>query len=158
MKELKLLEMALIFEQGHPRRTQHILKVHDLTRLLAIDSNVSQEELDIVLAAAILHDIGIGPAKDRFNDACQKNQQSIAKTIVPEFLRNCGYSETMISPVLSLVLHHHDYSHIDSFLLQILIEADLLVNLYESESALSIEHLFKTELGKKLYSTFILGK
>ena len=57
--ECKLLTDALCYEQGHSRRTQHILKVYALTKLIAESEFFSFEQEQIVRAAAILHDIAI---------------------------------------------------------------------------------------------------
>lgn len=61
--ETELLYRALCYEEGHPRRTQHILKVYALARLLGAQENLSDEERQVLQAAAILHDIAIGYCK-----------------------------------------------------------------------------------------------
>ena len=67
--ETRLLIDALLFENGHLRRTQHILKVYALTKAIGQAQRLSAQEQRIVQAAAILHDIAIGPCKAKYGDA-----------------------------------------------------------------------------------------
>lgn len=74
--EAYLLHSALCYEEGHCRRTQHILKVYALAKLLGEQERISTEEQQILQAAAILHDIAIKYCKDNYNgDASQENQK-----------------------------------------------------------------------------------
>ncbi len=130
-REQILLKNALTYEDGHKRRTEHILKVYSLTRLIAISERVSDEELKIVSAAAILHDIPIKKCKELFGDACQKNQNMLAPDMVKAMMGEAGYEEEEIHHALELVINHHNYHNISSHLLRILMEADLLVNYME---------------------------
>ena len=57
--EANLLYSVLLYEEGHVRRTQHILKVYSLSKLLGERENIPEEEQTILQAAAILHDIAI---------------------------------------------------------------------------------------------------
>ena len=157
--ESGLLLKALCYEAGHPRRTQHILKVYALAKLLGEREGVSQEEQQTLRAAAILHDIPIRLCKIRYHgDACQENQQKEAPGLVASFLQEAGYPSDSIEKVLQLVLRHHDYTGPHSKLLQLLIEADLLVNCYENppeeEKRKNLESLFVTETGKLLFQAY----
>lgn len=57
--ETHLLYNAMCYEEGHSRRTQHILKVYALAKLLGEQEKLPVEEQQILQAAAILHDIAI---------------------------------------------------------------------------------------------------
>ena len=160
--EAKLLSMALAYEEGHPRRTQHILKVYALAMLLGKCEGLREDEKHILHAAAILHDIAIKYCKQHYNgDACQENQKKEAPRLVESFLKESGYPAECIPAVTELVKKHHDYYEPHSVLLQLLIEADLIVNCYETNperSALSkITALFKTQTGLKLFCTYENG-
>lgn len=158
-QEQTLLLHALIYEQGHPRRTQHILKVYALTRLLGAEENLREDERRILNAAAILHDIPIRYCKLHCGgDAGQENQRRAAPKLVKEFLIQAGYQEKDIPQVLELVLRHHDYTRFHGGLLGLLIEADLIVNSYETdpgpEQLAAWDRLFQSEAGKPLFSTY----
>lgn len=153
--ETKLLENALLYEEGHPRRTQHILKVYALARLLGQQENLSLEEQQILQAAAILHDIPIKYCKEHHGNASQENQQKAAPMLVTNFLQKANYIPSCIPEILDLVMNHHAYSIKRSKLLQLLMEADLLVNSFENasepEELKKIPDIFVTDFGKKLY-------
>ena len=62
----------------------------------------------------------------------------------------------MIERVAWLVGHHHTYTDIDGADYQILVEADFLVNLFESNHPAETQRevyrrIFKTEGGKQLF-------
>lgn len=151
-RENRLLALALTYEQGHSRRSRHILSVLRLTQLIADGEEVKGEEREALLAAAILHDIPIRYCKEAYGDACQENQRREAVRMVPEFLQKAGYPPQTAQQVLPLVLGHHRYEETPGPLLQILMEADLLVNLLEGEpvSAKFARGFFKTQEGKVL--------
>ena len=52
--ESTLLFHALCYEQGHERRTQHILKVYALAKLLGEAEGLDEEQRQLLQAAAIL--------------------------------------------------------------------------------------------------------
>ena len=61
-KELTLatLMRAMIkYDGGDAPRIQHFVKVHDFARMIAIAEGMNQEDLFVLEAAAILHDVGI---------------------------------------------------------------------------------------------------
>ena len=153
--ETHLLYNALCYEEGHSRRTQHILKVYALAKLLGEQEKLPMEERQILQAAAILHDIAIKYCKEHCSgDASQENQKQAAPPLVTHFLTQANYLPSYIPRIIDLVLCHHDYHHIKNKLLQLLIEADLIVNCYETrpdrKKAEYIKGLFQTDGGKEL--------
>lgn len=90
--ETALLHHALLYEQGHIRRTEHILKVYALAKLLGEKQNISPEEKIILHASAIVHDIAIKYCKEHFQgDASQPKQQEVAPKMVQHFLKQANY-------------------------------------------------------------------
>ena len=129
--ESELLYHALCYEEGHPRRTQHILKVYTLAKLLGEKEALSEKDRQILQAAAILHDIAIKYCKEHYaGDACQANQQREAPHLMCNFLDQAEYPAEYLPRILELVLLHHDYTDQPDPLLRLLIEADLIVNCY----------------------------
>ena len=53
--ESELLYHERCYEVGHPRRTQHILKVYTLAKLLGEKEALSEKDWQILQAAAILY-------------------------------------------------------------------------------------------------------
>lgn len=155
--ESELLYCALCYEEGHPRRTQHILKVYALAQVLGARAGLSEEERQILQAAAILHDIAIKYCKEHgTGDASQKNQQQEAPRLVRDFLARAGYPAAYTPRILELVLRHHDYTDREDPLLRLLIEADLIVNCYESRPCDAdldrFQPLFHSDAGKALFA------
>lgn len=72
--ESTLLFRALCYEQGHVRRTQHILKVYALAKLLGEAEGLDDEQRQLLQAAAILHDIPIRFCKEHYPQACHSWQ------------------------------------------------------------------------------------
>ena len=67
-KELTLatLMRAMIkYDGGDALRIQHFVKVHDFARMIAIAEGMIQEDLFVLEAAAILHDVGIHVSQAR---------------------------------------------------------------------------------------------
>lgn len=158
--EAMLLKEALLYEEGHPRRTQHILKVYGLAKLFGEIEGLPENERIILNAAAILHDIPIKYCKLNYDgNACQENQQKEAPHLVKKFLLESGYNDSYIQPVLNLILNHHKYNCQREKLLQLLIEADLIINCYEStvnrEKADALKEIFKTQLGRKMFDNIL---
>ena len=162
-REGELLYSALCYEEGHPRRTQHILKVYALARMLARQAELDEHQEAVLGAGAILHDIAIKDCKDRGLKATQAEQQQAAPALAAEFLEKAGYPADFLPEVLELVLHHHEYSRPRGSLMQLLMEADLIVNCYECPPdparRQEIRSVFRTPQGRQLVSlTFLEEK
>lgn len=160
--ESTLLQNALRYEAGHNRRTQHILKVYTLTRLIGEHMGLTARERRIVQAAAILHDIAIKYCKEHCGgDASQQNQRRAAPGLVHEFLQQAGYAMEDEPEILALVEQHHDYDRPRSAMLQALIEADLMINCYESApdeaQRTRMRSYFASDLGKELFDLYVQG-
>ena len=121
-----------------------------------------QEKLDektmfILETAAYTHDIGIKKAEELYHASNGRLQQELGPGEAEIMLKELHFPEDVIERVKYLIAHHHTYSNIQGIDLQILIEADFLVNLYEhsDESVASkvLEKIFKTASGTKLCKT-----
>ena len=127
---LKMVEMY----EGQPERIQHFTKVHSYAAYIGRQEKLDEKTMFILETAAYTHDIGIKKAEELYHA-----------------------SKDVIERVKYLIAHHHTYSNIQGIDLQILIEADFLVNLYEhsDESVASkvLEKIFKTASGTKLCKT-----
>ena len=85
----------------------------------------------------------------------EKAQQKEAPGLVRDFLQQAGYPPDYLPRVLELVVNHHCYTGPHSQLLQLLIEADLIVNAYEEplseEERVYVRSLFHSDAGKELF-------
>ena len=137
------------------RRIGHALKVLGLARCIAQQEGLSSQELTVLEAAAVLHDIGIRYCEQTFGKCTGKMQEQYGPKIAEEILDKHGISAESKERVLFLIAHHHTYECIDGIDYQILIEADFLVNCEEgdfsrSAFAAAFKRYFKTKAGKQL--------
>lgn len=151
------LEMIQYYAQD-ANRIQHFVKVHAFAKLIGEMEQLDREMLEILEAAAYVHDIGIKPAEEKYDSSNGKLQEQEGPAAAKEMLERLGFSEKLTERVCYLVGHHHTYAEIDGIDYQILVEADFLVNLYEDglsrDTALSVyEKIFRTRSGKQICKT-----
>lgn len=151
----ELLTAAIEYDKGDPKRIQHFIKVHSFARLIGKQEKLSDEMMKTLETAAILHDIGIHEGERLYGRNDGEIQQMLGPGIAKEILESVGGYEDVAERVMYLIARHHTYTDIDGKDLQILIEADFIVNLYEdnaSENAVrtAYEKIFVTESGKKI--------
>ena len=62
----ELYHKMIEFFHGDPKRIQHLIKVHSLSRLIGIGEKLDATSLFILEAAAYTHDCGIRPAEEKY--------------------------------------------------------------------------------------------
>lgn len=149
----QLLGAMINYYKSDPRRIQHFIKVHDLSRTIGILEGLDDNTLFILEAAAAVHDIGIHMCELTYGRCDGKLQEQEGPDLARDMLTALGFDETVIERVCWLVAHHHTYNDIKDIDYQILVEADFLVNLYEDgiskEGVQSAyDKIFVTETGK----------
>lgn len=145
----------LAFDQGDAKRIQHFLKVHDYARLIAVREAVDTHVQFVIECAALVHDIGIHPAEEKYGRCDGKLQEQEGPAPAKQLLQEAGLDADDIARITWLVAHHHTYAPVEGIDHQILIEADFLVNLYEDGVGLeavrqAYTRIFRTEAGKAL--------
>ena len=150
-----LYQSMIAYDAGDAARIQHFTKVHSFARLIGRMEQLTEEQLVILEAAAYVHDIGIKPSEQRYGDCSGKHQEELGPAPARELLSQCGFTAQQTERVAYLVGHHHTYTDIDGADYQILVEADFLVNFFETESPAEIirhtyETIFRTESGKDI--------
>lgn len=99
--------------------------VYPLAKLRGEHTRLSPQELEILHAAAILHDIAIKYCKEHhYGDASQEKQKREAPRLVRSFLSEANYPPSYVPRIIELVERHHDYDCPRDSALQLLIEAD----------------------------------
>lgn len=151
--EQLFLEMIKFFT-GDPKRIQHFTKVHSFARLIGLGEKIDDDTQRILEIAAIVHDVGIKPAEEKHGTASGKYQEQEGPPVAEAILKKLGYPQSIIERVCYLVGHHHTYKDIDGIDYQILIEADFLVNMFESEMSANaikstLDKIFRTKTGKE---------
>ena len=156
LDQLTLLTMD--FFRGDARRIQHLTKVHAYAALIGRMEGLDEATQAIVEASAIVHDVGIRPAEERYGSCGGKLQEELGPAEARTLLTAAGYTPEETERVAWLVGHHHTYDPIDGMDHQILVEADFLVNLHEDGSSpeairRTLDTIFRTEAGKRLLKT-----
>ena len=151
-----LIQKMLVYYSGDPARIQHFTKVYTYASMIGHAEHLSDELQHILETAAILHDIGIKIAEEKYHSSAGPLQKKEGPAAARQMLTECGtYSDTVIDRVCYLIGHHHTYSNIDGLDYQILVEADFLVNLYEDHAdrqaiQTAIDRIFKTKAGTEM--------
>jgi HD superfamily phosphodiesterase len=140
---------------GDPKRIQHFLKVYTFAKLIGEMEAIDPVALDNLKIGAIVHDIGIKVAEEKYGSSNGKYQEKEGPEIAKKMLSELQFKQETIDRVCYLIGHHHTYNNIDGIDYQILVEADFLVNLYEENSTSKAiksvyEKVFKTKAGKNL--------
>ena len=159
----EVMKKMIEYFQTDFRRINHALKVVDFAQIISDDQTLDKKTKEIIIYAAILHDIGIKKAEKKYNSSIGRYQEIEGPPIAREMLSDLNISEEIINRVCNIIGNHHSYTKIDRIDFQIIVEADMLVNIFEDNmSKEAIENIketvFKTEAGKKLISTMYLNK
>jgi len=111
---------------GDARRIEHALKVtaHAET-LLQTEGGDSR----VVIAAAVLHDIGIHAAEAKHGSSIGKFQEIEGPPIAREILTRLGFVAGEMAEICEIIGHHHSPGKINTRNFKILYDADWLVNL-----------------------------
>lgn len=151
----KLLLKMINYNAGDIKRITHSIKVHQYAKLIGECEDLNDETRFILESSAILHDIGIKNCEIKYNSTSGKLQEKEGPIVASEILTSLNYSKKYIEKINHHISNHHSYNNIDSLSLQILIEADFLVNLEEESSSKEVQNnvynkIFKTKTGKEL--------
>lgn len=157
-KEVKLRNRMLEYYSGDPSRIQHFIKVHAFAAMIGEEEKLPEETLEILRAAALVHDIGIKAAEEKFGSHSGKLQEQEGPAEAESMLAACGYGPEAIARISFLVGHHHTYTGIDGPDYRILVEADFLVNLFEEGLGRksvwnAYKNIFVTEAGRRICRT-----
>jgi len=151
----KLIAAMVEYEKGVPHRIHHFLKVYGFAKTIGELENLDEGSRFILETAAIVHDIGIKPALEKYGSSAGKYQEELGGSPARNLLGGLGFDESVVDRVVFLVEHHHTYTGVDGLDWQMLLEADFLVNMLEEEMTAdavksAYDKVFKTETGRRL--------
>lgn len=126
-----VMKRMIEYFDGDVRRINHALKVYGFAKSIGELEGIAAEKLDVLEAAAILHDIGIKESERKYSSSAGKYQEIEGPPIAREILKEFDPDSGFIDRVCYLVGNHHSYGKIDDIDFQILAEADFLVNIHE---------------------------
>ena len=159
----KLAALAVAYDAGDARRVQHFMKVYAFCRLLGRSEGLGEEEPNILEAAALLHDIGIHEAERKHGSSGGKWQELEGPAVAAPLLAQAGASAAQAEKIAWLIAHHHSFDASEDLAFRILLEADFLVNAYESAlppeaCGTAGERVFRTETGRSFLQKMYLEK
>ncbi|MDI3546667.1 MAG: hypothetical protein PWR10_319 [Halanaerobiales bacterium] len=142
------------------KRINHALQVTDYARTLIKNSWNQDLNPEVIIYAAILHDIGIKQAEEKYNSTAGRFQEIEGPPIARRILNSFPISEEIINEVCEIIAHHHSPGKIDTYNFKLLYDADWLVNLPAEYDLTAnrdkinniIDRLYLTEVGKELAS------
>ncbi|MDI6604286.1 MAG: HD domain-containing protein [Thermoanaerobacteraceae bacterium] len=146
------------------RRINHALKVLNFAEQIMEQEDVNDQMRKIITITAILHDIGIKNAEEKYNSSSGKYQEIEGPPVAKEIMENNDEDKDIIERVCYIIGWHHTASKNDGLDFEIIWEADMLVNieeegLYKNTENVKyiIEKNFKTKKGKEIaINTYIL--
>ena len=111
-------------------RIKHAGRVMDYAeRILAEEEGADP---NVVLAAAVLHDIGIRNAEARHGSSAARHQEEEGPPVARDLLIRLDYPEQFIEEVCDIIGHHHHPRDEETMNFKVLYDADLLVNIEEA--------------------------
>ncbi len=139
----------------------HFLKVHSFAKIICEKEKISEQEKLSLEIASVLHDIACPLCREKYGNTNGKYQEIEGEILAKEFLEEFNIPNEIKERVVYLVGKHHTYDNVLGIDYQILLEADYLVNAYESnyskENIINVrDTVFKTNTGILLLTSMYL--
>ena len=140
---------------GDSKRIDHALRVLSYAETI---QKFEEGNPKIVTAAAILHDIGIKAAEEKYNSSAGKYQEIEGPPIAETILTKLTFDDAEIAHISDIIANHHSDKGPDSVEFKCVWDADWIININDefAEGKTSqqlkklINKVFKTSTGKKL--------
>jgi putative nucleotidyltransferase with HDIG domain len=143
------------------KRIDHAINVTKYAKLLLREEAGNEE---VVIPAAVLHDIGIHEAERKYGSTSGHHQEKEGPPIARSIMEKLSIKGSIIEEVCNIIGNHHSPGKIDTLNFKILYDADWLVNLsdeYECQDkeklSRIIDKIFLTDSGKKMAGKIYLG-
>jgi HD superfamily phosphodiesterase len=153
LKENITREMEAYFGDD-ARRIEHAHKVTSFVEKL-LESEPGK--LEVVIAAGLLHDIGILNAERKYRSSSGKYQEKEGPPVAREILTRLKRPVSEVEEVCQIIAHHHSPGKDESSEFKILYDADWLVNLKDEFDVRDrdklqkvIDRIFLSASGKSL--------
>ena len=154
LEERIIAEVFSIF-RAEPVRMEHTLSVLRFAKeILAAEGGDAR----VTIAAALLHDIGIMRAEEKYGSREGCHQEKEGSALAREILSRLGVEDEVTDEVSEIIAHHHTRLEMTTPNARIIWDADLLTNINEKpvkpkwDDAAS---LFLTQTGPRLLETLI---
>lgn len=136
------------------RRINHALRVTGYAEELLAREKGDRE---VVIAAALLHDIGIREAERKYGSAAGDLQEREGPPVAREILVSLGFDANVIDEVCAIIASHHSPGELNTDNFRVIWDADWLVNLGDEfdvqdsgRTRALIRKIFQTATGKNM--------
>jgi HD superfamily phosphodiesterase len=114
-------------------------------------------DYNVVIPAAVLHDIGIKECERKYNSTSGQLQEKECPPIAESILKDLKIKPAIIHEVCQIIGSHHSPGEVDTLNFHIIWDSDWLVNMKDeydisdkNKLAKIVNKIFKTRTGKKL--------
>ncbi len=153
VKSILVEEMQAYFGSD-TNRINHALAVTGYAEKLLGPEN---GDYPIVIAAAVLHDIGIHEAEKKYGSASGRYQEIEGPPIARKIMEELGIETERVEHACRIIASHHSANDIDTLEFRTIWDADWIVNIPEvwlsksgQELREAIEKTLRTETGRRL--------
>ena len=151
----EVIKKMVAYSEGNLHDINHFMKVYAYAKTIAEGENLNPELQKLVEIIAVVHDIACPFCRVKYGNTNGRHQEEESAALLEEFFKDSDLPKEFTDRVSYVVSHHHTIDGIDGIDYQIMIEADYLVNAYESNFYGNnvrnmLEKVFKTETGKFL--------
>ncbi len=124
----KVIEYYALFEHLVREDLLHTQQVVSFTRTIATSEGYTPQQIDLLEAAAWLHDIGCPKSKEIYGNSLPCNQQTVGESVAMELLSDVDMAYEDKLWICSVVASHHRVQSSISLNFTPLFEADFIVN------------------------------
>lgn len=152
-QDLQLIFSSAVDQlKGYPDQIHKMFKVTGHVQDLALNEKFEDVERDMVLAAAMLHNVGLGEWQRRQDRGEAADEMAVTEEVIRELLEPSDLNTFEIEGVLILVRTHKQVGFLENAMHQVLSEALLLAGLDDADDpaakAKEVAEIFKTASGK----------
>ena len=123
----KIARLLIEYFENDNRRIEHAFAVLKEAELLQAKSETVYDD-EIVVATALLHDIGIKISEEKLGYNNGKTQEEYGPPIAEKLLKSINFPTAKITIVKEIISNHHSPSKYDYPELDLLKQADRIVN------------------------------
>lgn len=159
------MKMISAFKTTIPSEIDHALNVLKNAEIIMTGEGIDGRERELISITAILHDIGMINAKEKYGSTSGPYQEKEGPEAARSLLIDEELSDAEVDRICYIIGHHHTFNKIDGIDFQILWEADMLEALKKIAHKLdsnkvedAISKNFKTEYGVKLAKNTLLTR
>ena len=153
LKDSLLKEMKQYFGEDESRISHAV----EVTRFAEEILKGEDGDEDVVIASAILHDIGIPESERKYGSSAGHYQEVEGPPIARRILEKYNLPKAFIDEVCEIIGNHHSPGKVDTINFRIVYDADCLVNFgdrlreKDEQSRIKlVEKVFSTATGKEM--------